>query len=89
MAASLQAAAATLMQPTKLHSTQLRSAPQISKAFGVDVSSGSRLTCSLQSDFKDFAVKCADAGKIAGLALATSALLATVDITQPLLLINY
>ncbi|KAH7520095.1 oxygen-evolving enhancer protein 1, chloroplastic [Ziziphus jujuba] len=77
MAASLQAAA-TLMQPTKLgvssrSTTQLRSSQSVSKAFGVE-SSGARLTCSLQADLKDFAQKCVDASKIAGFALATSAL---------------
>ncbi|KAL5754773.1 hypothetical protein ACOSP7_022993 [Xanthoceras sorbifolium] len=80
MAASLQAAA-TLMQPTKVGvsparsgSVQLRSSQSVSKAFGVE-SVGSRLTCSLQTDFKDLAQKCVDATKIAGFALATSALL--------------
>ncbi|GFY86541.1 PS II oxygen-evolving complex 1 [Actinidia rufa] len=34
-----------------------------------------RLTCSLQADFKDLAQKCADATKVAGFALATSALI--------------
>ncbi|PTB85729.1 hypothetical protein C9925_02580, partial [cyanobacterium G8-9] len=38
---------------------------------------GARLTCSLQNDVKDFGHKCADAAKIAGFALATSALLAS------------
>lgn len=76
MAASLQAAA-TLMQPTKLGgrtTVQLRSSQSVCKAFGVEQSSG-RLTCSLQlSDIKDLAHKCADAAKVAGFALATSAL---------------
>eukprot|EP00262_Sarcandra_glabra_P005247 TRINITY_DN1663_c0_g1_i1.p1 TRINITY_DN1663_c0_g1~~TRINITY_DN1663_c0_g1_i1.p1 ORF type:complete len:330 (-),score=25.40 TRINITY_DN1663_c0_g1_i1:323-1312(-) len=75
MAASLQAAA-TLMQPTKIgrSSVQLRSTPHVSKAFGFDPA-GARLTCSLQADLKEFAQKCSDATKIAGFALATSALL--------------
>ncbi|KAJ4827578.1 hypothetical protein Tsubulata_004805 [Turnera subulata] len=61
MAASLQAAA-TLMQPTKVGAPAKIRSPS------------SRVTCSLQSDFKDLAQKCVDAGKIAGFALATSAL---------------
>ncbi|XP_062102300.1 oxygen-evolving enhancer protein 1, chloroplastic [Humulus lupulus] len=79
MAASLQAAA-TLMQPTKMGSNaargglQLRSSQSVSKAFGVDSTAGARLSCSLQTDFKDLAQKCVDATKIAGFALATSAL---------------
>ncbi|XP_043713646.1 oxygen-evolving enhancer protein 1, chloroplastic [Telopea speciosissima] len=77
MAASLQAAA-TLMQPTKVGAStrgtlQLRSSQSICKAFGFGPASA-RLTCSLQSDFKDLAKKCVDATKIAGFALATSAL---------------
>ncbi|XP_060194675.1 oxygen-evolving enhancer protein 1, chloroplastic-like [Lycium barbarum] len=75
MAASLQAAA-TLMQPTKVgirNNLQLRSAQSLNKAFGVEPSAA-RLTCSLQSDLKDLAQKCTDAAKIAGFALATSAL---------------
>lgn len=85
MAASLQAAA-TLMQPTKVGSTgpargglQLRSSQSVSKTFGVDTT-GARLTCSLQTDFKDLAQKCVDATKIAGFALATSALVVSVYI---------
>ncbi|XP_021809387.1 oxygen-evolving enhancer protein 1, chloroplastic [Prunus avium] len=78
MAASLQAAA-TLMQPTKVGapsrtSLQLRSSQNVSKAFGLEPTASARLTCSLQSDLKDFAHKCVDASKIAGFALATSAL---------------
>lgn len=68
------------MQPTKVgavpsrtSSVQLRSSQSISKAFGVE-SAGARITCSLQNDLKEFAQKCADATKIAGFALATSAL---------------
>ncbi|MCD7472237.1 hypothetical protein HAX54_013263 [Datura stramonium] len=75
MAASLQAAA-TLMQPTKVgarNNLQLRSAQSVSKAFGVEPSAA-RLTCSLQTEIKDLAQKCTDAAKIAGFALATSAL---------------
>ncbi|CAI9110048.1 OLC1v1010010C1 [Oldenlandia corymbosa var. corymbosa] len=81
MAASLQAAA-THMQPTKLGgvasrgNVQLRSVQSISRAFGVEPTS-SRLTCSLQADLKDLAQKCSDAAKVAGFALATSALLAS------------
>ncbi|XP_055803295.1 oxygen-evolving enhancer protein 1, chloroplastic [Solanum dulcamara] len=78
MAASLQAAA-TLMQPTKVggvsarNNLQLRSYQSVNKAFGIEPSA-SRVTCSLQADLKDFAQKCTDAAKIAGFALATSAL---------------
>ncbi|KAG9440847.1 hypothetical protein H6P81_021012 [Aristolochia fimbriata] len=77
MAASLQAAA-TLMQPSKVGVSsrgglQLRSSPGVSKAFGFEPA-GARLTCSLHTDLKELAQKCADATKIAGFALATSAL---------------
>ncbi|CAK9185451.1 unnamed protein product [Ilex paraguariensis] len=78
MAASLQAAA-TLMQPTKVavpsrNSLQLRSSQSVCKAFAVEPA-GARLTCSLQTDLKDLAQRCADAAKLAGFALATSALI--------------
>ncbi|XP_027360779.1 oxygen-evolving enhancer protein 1, chloroplastic-like [Abrus precatorius] len=74
MAASLQAAA-TFMQPiTPRNSTlHLKSTQLISKAFGFEPASA-KLTCSLQADFKDVAQRCVDATKIAGFALATSAL---------------
>ncbi|KAK3015356.1 hypothetical protein RJ639_005628 [Escallonia herrerae] len=78
MAASLQAAA-TLMQPTRVgvqsRSTtlQLRSSQSVCKAFGVETA-GARLTCSLQSDLKDLTNKCVEVAKVAGFALATSAL---------------
>lgn len=82
MAASLQAAA-TFMQPTKVGAVpnrssivQLRSAQTVSKAFGVEQTG--RITCSLQTDFKDLAQKCTDAAKVAGFALATSALVVSV-----------
>lgn len=80
MAASLQAAA-TFMQPTKVGrpTLQLRSSQSLCKAFGVESSGSGRVTCSLQSDLKDFAHKCADAAKIAGFALATSALVVSVS----------
>ncbi|AES94818.1 putative outer membrane protein/outer membrane enzyme PagP, beta-barrel [Medicago truncatula] len=74
MAVSLQAAA-TLMQPTKIginnRSTtlHLKSTQSISKAFGLE-HNGAKLTCSLQ----DIAHRFADSAKIAGFALATSAL---------------
>ncbi|XP_075492267.1 oxygen-evolving enhancer protein 1, chloroplastic-like [Primulina tabacum] len=75
MANSLQAAA-TLMQPTKVgvsarSSSQLRPVQSLGKAFGVETG-GARLTCSL--DVKELAQKFTDAVKIAGFALATSAL---------------
>ncbi|XP_057791551.1 oxygen-evolving enhancer protein 1, chloroplastic-like [Salvia miltiorrhiza] len=68
MAAPSLQAVATLMQPTKL-GRQLRPVQGVGKAFGVEPSAA-RLTCSLH----DFAQKCTDAAKIAGFALATSAL---------------
>ncbi|MCD7448856.1 hypothetical protein HAX54_046949 [Datura stramonium] len=77
MAASLQAAA-TLMQPTKVgvvsarNNLQLRSSQSVNKAFGVRPAAAR--VFSLQADLKDFAQKCTDAAKIAGFALATSAL---------------
>ncbi|KAL1555018.1 oxygen-evolving enhancer protein 1, chloroplastic-like [Salvia divinorum] len=72
MATSSLQAAATFMQPTKAGRSSLhfRPAQGISNAFGVEPSAA-RLTCSLQ----DFAHKCTDAAKVAGFALATSALL--------------
>jgi photosystem II oxygen-evolving enhancer protein 1 len=70
MAVSLQAS--TFMVPART-SVQLRSS-SIPKAFGVDQFGPSRVTCSLQTEFKDLAQKCFDASKIAGFALATSAL---------------
>ncbi|WKA10066.1 hypothetical protein VitviT2T_027664 [Vitis vinifera] len=78
MAASLHVAA-TLRQPTKAGlpaktGLQLKSSPSVCKAFGYDPA-GARLTCSLQTHVKDLAQKCADAAKIAGFALATSAFL--------------
>ncbi|KAF3778980.1 Oxygen-evolving enhancer protein 1 [Nymphaea thermarum] len=80
MAASLQAAA-TLMQPTKVGvsartSLPLRSSSHVSRAFGYEPAAA-RLTCSVQDDLRDLAQKCADATKIAGFALATSALIAS------------
>ncbi|XP_010550781.1 PREDICTED: oxygen-evolving enhancer protein 1-2, chloroplastic-like [Tarenaya hassleriana] len=72
MAASLQATAAFLSAaPSRC--VRLRSSPSVAKAFGLG-SSSARLTCSLHSDLSDFARKCSDAAKIAGFALATSAL---------------
>lgn len=83
MAASLQAAA-TLMQPNKLgmngrsNTLQLKSSTHsISKAFGLEPV-GAKATCSLQADLKDLAHKCVEATKIAGFALATSALVVSV-----------
>ncbi|KAK2987502.1 hypothetical protein RJ640_012161 [Escallonia rubra] len=83
MAASLQAAA-TLMQPTRVgvqsRSTtlQLRSSQSVCKAFGVETA-GARLTCSLQSDLKDLTNKCVEVAKVAGFALATSALVVSIE----------
>ncbi|CAO2837249.1 unnamed protein product [Amaranthus hypochondriacus] len=78
MAASLQAST-TFLQPTKVgirNGLTLRSTPNVCKAFGVEPAAG-RLSLSLQSDFKQLANKCVDATKLAGLALATSALIAS------------
>ena len=80
MASSLQAAA-TFMQPTKLsrsNTLQQKSTQSISKAFGLEPVGAKKVTCSLQADLKDLAHKCVDATKIAGFALATSALVVSV-----------
>ncbi|KAI3743426.1 hypothetical protein L1987_61135 [Smallanthus sonchifolius] len=79
MAASLQAAA-TFMTPAKAvvsDQLHLSSPPTICKAFGVE-SAGARVSCSLQSDLKEFAQKFTDAAKITGFALAISALVVLV-----------
>ncbi|XP_021728942.1 oxygen-evolving enhancer protein 1, chloroplastic-like [Chenopodium quinoa] len=80
MAASLQASTTFLQQPNKVVSSrntlQLRSTQNVCKAFGVDSGAG-RVSLSLQSDLKELANKCVDATKLAGLALATSALIAS------------
>ncbi|PKA63493.1 Oxygen-evolving enhancer protein 1, chloroplastic [Apostasia shenzhenica] len=80
MAVSLQAAA-TMMPakagpPTRpLVGLQLRMAPlQLSKAFGLEPAAG-RISCSIHSDLHDASQKCAAAAKLAGFALAASALL--------------
>lgn len=89
MAASLQSAA-TFLQSAKIStapsrgSAHLRSTQAVGKSFGLETSSA-RLTCSFQSDFKDFAGKCSDAVKIAGFALATSALVVSVTFLYHLL----
>ncbi|KAL2940853.1 Oxygen-evolving enhancer protein 1 chloroplastic [Bienertia sinuspersici] len=78
MATSLQAST-TFLQPTKVASRntlQLRSTQNVCKAFGVEPSNG-RVSLSLQSDLKELANKCIDATKFAGLALATSAIIAS------------
>ena len=79
MAASLQAAAT--MMPAKVRGPmrsvarlQLRSAPQLSRAFGLEPAGG-RMSCSLHSDVCEIAQKCADGAKLAGITLVTSALL--------------
>ena len=82
MAASLQSAT-TFLQSAKIStapsrgSAHLRSTQTVGKSFGLETSSA-RLTCSFQSNFKDFAGKCSDAVKISGFALATSALVVSV-----------
>ena len=88
MAASLQSAA-TFLQSAKIStapsrgSAHLRSTQTVGKSFGLETSSA-RLTCSYQSDIKDFAGKCSDAVKIAGFALATSALVVSVTFSHHL-----
>lgn len=80
MAASLQAAA-TLMKPAKVgglgrsNGQQLRSSQMVCKAFGEEGSG--RPSCALQAGMKELAHKCADAAKVAGFALAASALIAS------------
>ncbi|XP_052205871.1 oxygen-evolving enhancer protein 1, chloroplastic [Diospyros lotus] len=74
MAASLQAAATLMVGGVQGRSSlQLRSSQGVCKAFGVE-QGAARLSCSLQSDLKDLAHRFADAAKLAGFALATSAL---------------
>ncbi|XP_077224496.1 oxygen-evolving enhancer protein 1, chloroplastic-like [Tasmannia lanceolata] len=88
MTSSLQAVA-TLMQPTKVcfssarsSGLQLRSTSHVSKALGFDPA-GARLTCWLQADLKELAQKYADATKITGFALATSALFVSGANAEP------
>ncbi|KAJ8645700.1 hypothetical protein MRB53_007448 [Persea americana] len=66
MAASLQATA-MLLQPSKLGVSARRPNQQlyVSKVFGYEPAGAPRLTCSLQADLQDLALKCADAAKIA------------------------
>uniref|UniRef100_A0A0D6R1L0 33 kDa subunit of oxygen evolving system of photosystem II n=1 Tax=Araucaria cunninghamii TaxID=56994 RepID=A0A0D6R1L0_ARACU len=77
--AALQAAA-TLIQPAKLgsprSSLQLRASSHVCKSFGLEHAT-SRVSCSLHDDLKHLADKCVDASKIAALALATSAIVAS------------
>lgn len=76
MASSLQAAATLI--PAKVGAparTHLKSTSHLSKAFGFDNSTAGRLTCSINSDLRDITQKCTDAAKLAGFALATSALI--------------
>lgn len=73
-------AAATLI-PAKLGQQLKSSNSHLSKAFGFE--SNARITCSLRADIKDVAQKCADAAKLAGFALAASALLATGANAEP------
>ncbi|KAL9682097.1 hypothetical protein QQ045_013890 [Rhodiola kirilowii] len=62
------AAAASVVQPCKLsRRTALKSCQGLLK--------GGRVSCSLQSELKELVDKCVDVSKMAGLALATSALL--------------
>ena len=83
MATSLKATTATFLQPAKIatsspsRNVHLRSNQTVGKSSGLE-SSPARLTCSIHSDFKDFVGKCSDAAKIAGFALATSALVVSV-----------
>jgi len=74
-------AAATLVPAKFAAGQQLKSSSSyhLSKAFGFEAPATARLACSLRSDVRDVAQKCADAAKVAGFALATSALLAAVE----------
>ncbi|XP_020600121.1 oxygen-evolving enhancer protein 1, chloroplastic-like [Phalaenopsis equestris] len=82
MAATSLQAPATLM-PSKagyparsVSGLQLRPAPQqLYKSFGLEAAGGGRVSCTIRSDLRDIAQKCAHATKLAGFALATSALL--------------
>lgn len=82
MAVSLQAAFTTV-QPTKVAppsraTAKLRTSSQsVSISFGVDPV-GSHVSCSLRDDLKNLTLKCFEATKIAGFAIATSALLVSV-----------
>ncbi|KAL9234764.1 hypothetical protein vseg_009593 [Gypsophila vaccaria] len=80
MAASLQASTTFLQQPTMVASRNSlllsSTTPNVSKAFGID-QCGGRVSLSLQSDVKDLAQRCVHATKLAGFALATSALIAS------------
>jgi photosystem II oxygen-evolving enhancer protein 1 len=82
MAASLQAAA-TLMQPAKVgglgrsYVQPLRSSQIVCKVFGGSGEGSGRLNCALQTGVKELAQKFSDAAKVAGFALATSALIAS------------
>jgi photosystem II oxygen-evolving enhancer protein 1 len=76
MAASLQAAA-TLMQPAKIGG---RASSVMLPSSARPSSHVARVTCSLQSDIREVANKCADAAKMTGFALATSALLVSVSL---------
>ena len=71
------------MQPAKIGGRASASLPSrqpshVARAFGVDTGAA-RITCSLQSDIREVASKCVDAAKLAGFALATSALLVSVS----------
>ncbi|KQK20742.1 oxygen-evolving enhancer protein 1, chloroplastic [Brachypodium distachyon] len=75
MAASLQAAA-TLMQPAKMGRSASSSSAVLLPSSARPSSHAARtISCSLTSDLREVATKCADAAKLAGFALATSALL--------------
>lgn len=66
------------MQPSKVGLTPriARSFQTAGKSFAVEPTPA-RITCSLRSDLKELAHKCADAAKLSGFALATSALIAS------------
>lgn len=81
MAASLQAAA-TLMQPAKMGRSASSSSAVLLPSSARPSSHAARtISCSLTSDLREVATKCADAAKLAGFALATSALLVSVNLT--------
>ncbi|CAH2076347.1 unnamed protein product, partial [Thlaspi arvense] len=73
MAASLQAAVITVNMPSRSVAKLRQPSQSVSKSFGVELVT-SRVSCSLHDDLKKLTMQCVEATKIAGFALATSAL---------------
>ncbi|CAI5984596.1 unnamed protein product [Closterium sp. NIES-65] len=73
-AASASLKASTFVQP-KINATSLKAAP-VSQAFGLKTASA-KVSCSAEENVRGFVQKCADAGKAAALALASTALVAS------------